>query len=147
MTQPKISEHTHQVQVILWANLMAKRKYPMLRWIYAVPNGGNRHIVTARKLKAEGVKSGVPDLCLPYPKRGRVPMDASGEDCFDTIYGDPFYFCCGLYIEMKTRTPMGKISKDQEEWIDYLKGVGYKVVACWSADEAIQAIEDYLNGN
>jgi len=72
-------------------------------------------------------------------------MDASGEDCLDSIYGDPFYFCCGLYIEMKTRTPMGKISDDQKEWIDYLKGVGYKVAVCWTADEAIQAIEEYLN--
>lgn len=112
---------------------MAKRKYPMLKWLYAIPNGGNRHIVTARKLKAEGVNPGVPDLCLPYPK-----IYSDGWDKETQWHG--------LYIEMKTRTPMGSVSPDQEDWIDYLRGVGYKVAVCWNADEAIQAIEDYLNG-
>ena len=135
MKQPKISEHTHQVQVLLWANLMAKRKYPMLRWLYAVPNGGARHPVVAAKLKAEGVKPGVPDLCLPYPKMMEVQL------------GQPLYNVCGLYIEMKTLTPKGRLSDDQKEWIAYLKGVGYKVVVCWNADEAIQAIGEYLNGS
>ena len=33
--------------------------------IFAIPNGGFRHITTAKKLQREGVKSGVPDLFIP----------------------------------------------------------------------------------
>lgn len=119
-----ITEHDHQVAVIDWANLMAQGKYPMLKWLYAVPNGGARHIVTARRLKAEGVKPGVPDLCLPYPT-WRVKYH-------------------GLYIEMKSKDTKGSLSKDQKEWIEYLTSVGYKVVTAWTAEEAIEAIEEYL---
>ena len=137
MNHRKISEHTHQVQVILWANLMEKRKYPMLRFLYAVPNGGARHPIVAAKLKAEGVKPGVLDLCLPYPiKANMVPRSIN--------YYQSFKYC-GLYIEMKTLTPKGRLSDDQKEWIEYLKGVGYKVVVAWTADEAIEEIERYLN--
>jgi hypothetical protein len=34
-----------------------------------VPNGGKRHIAIARKLKIEGVKSGVPDITLIHEGR------------------------------------------------------------------------------
>jgi hypothetical protein len=145
MKRVPITEHEHQVNVIQWADIMAQGKYPMLKWLYAVPNGARTAWSTANKLKAEGLKSGVPDLCLPYPKRGRVPMDASGEDCLDTIYGDPFYFCCGLYIEMKSKDTKGRVSKDQQAWLDYLGSVGYMVTIAWTAEEAIKAIEEYLN--
>lgn len=124
----KTSEHQHQVTVFEWAEIMAQSKYPMLRWLYAIPNGGARHIVVARKLKAEGVKPGVPDICLPYPRLF----------CGD----DPIH---GLYIEMKSKDTDGRVSKDQKQWLDYLDSVGYKVSTCWSADEAIEAIEKYLN--
>ena len=59
----KKCEHTEQVAVINWAKLN-EGKYPQLRNLFAIPNGGHRHIGTAKKLKAEGVKAGVPDLCL-----------------------------------------------------------------------------------
>jgi len=111
---------------------MAKRKYPMLKWIFAVPNGGDRHKAVAAKLKAEGVKPGVPDLCLPYP----VTVDES-------IY---FYHYHGLYIEMKSKEAKGRVSPEQKKWLEYLEGVGYKVNVAWSANEAIQIIEAYLHG-
>lgn len=125
----KISEHDHQVQVAGWCEIMGKGKYPMLKWIYAVPNGARVAWKTAKKLKAEGMKAGVPDLCLPWPV---LP--------FDRTIG--WYH--GLYIEMKTKG--GRLSADQKDWLEYLHGVGYKAVTAWSADEAIEAIEEYLNG-
>ena len=137
----KASEHDHQVQVAEWCEIMGQGKYPMLRWLYAVPNGGARHIVTAKKLKAEGVKPGVPDLCLPYPvftTQWVGTPDTEAEEVEATKYH-------GLYIEMKTLTPKGRLSPDQKEWIDYLQGVGYKVVVAWTAIEAIELIEEYLN--
>lgn len=72
------SEDTEQINVISWASWQMQ-KYPELKWLHHIPNGGSRNRAEAVKLKQMGVKSGVSDLCLPYPKG---------------IY-------CGLYIEMK----------------------------------------------
>lgn len=72
------SEDTEQINVVSWANWNMNR-YPELKWLHHVPNGGSRNKQEAVKLKQMGVKAGVSDLCLPYPKG---------------IY-------CGLYIEMK----------------------------------------------
>ncbi|MGH9837274.1 MAG: hypothetical protein ACREEM_00645 [Blastocatellia bacterium] len=47
-----------------------KAAYPVLKLLYAVPNGGDRNLYVARKLKAEGVMAGVADLCLPAARRG-----------------------------------------------------------------------------
>ena len=72
------SEDTEQINVVSWANWNVNR-YPELRWLFHVPNGGSRNKQEAVKFKQMGVKAGVSDLCLPYPKG---------------IY-------CGLFIEMK----------------------------------------------
>lgn len=114
------SEDTIQAQVIRWATLQAG-VYPELARLFHVPNGGQRHAVVAAKLKLQGVKSGVPDLCLPVPRYGRP----------------------GLWIEMKTAD--GRVSKNQKDWIEYLKGAGYRVEVCRSFDEARAALLDYLN--
>ena len=113
-------EDTIQAQVIRWATLQANL-HPELARLFHVPNGGQRHTVVAAKLKGQGVKSGVPDLCLPVPRFG----------------------CPGLWIEMKTAE--GKVSKNQKDWIDYLKGAGYRVEVCRSFDEARAVLLDYLN--
>lgn len=135
-----ISEHEHQKVVIEWCGLMARHKFPMLKWIFAVPNGGDRHKAVAGKLKAEGVKAGVPDLCLPYPKPMVVESypEALGVDVRPGWHG--------LFIEMKSKDTKGRVSPAQQEWLDYLESVGYKVKVAWNADEAIQIIEDYLSG-
>ena len=118
----KNSEHDEQVAVIQWAAVKAfnKRELAML---YAIPNGGHRHKAVGGKLKAEGVKSGVPDLCLPVPV---------GE-------------FCGLYIEMKRANGVPSDVKDcQRAWIDDLNKWGYRAEVCFGANAAISVIEDYL---
>lgn len=143
MKKIPITEHEHQVNVIQWCELMVG-KYPMLRWIYAVPNGARTARSTANRLKAEGMKAGVPDLCLPYPTRNTFRLkDEDGETALE--YSS--IQCCGLYIEMKSKDTKGRVSKDQQEWLDYLSSVGYRVVTAWTSEEAIKAIEEYLNGN
>ncbi len=133
-----ITEHQHQVTVVEWCDLMARHKYPMLKWIYAVPNGGDRHKAVAAKLKAEGVKPGVPDLCLPFPKPLVVDSypEALGVDVRPGWHG--------LYIEMKSKDTKGRVSPEQKEWLEYLEFVGYKVGVAWNADQAIQILEDYI---
>lgn len=114
-----MSEHTEQAALFSWADLQMGR-WPELRMMYAVPNGGHRHKATAAKLKAEGVRAGVPDICLPVARHGYH----------------------GLYIEMKygRNTP----TEEQTAWLDALSEQGYLAVVCWGYDEAKRAIEEYL---
>lgn len=53
------TEHQEQVALFQWLEIAAKRD-DRLSMAFAIPNGGARHPVVAAKLKAEGVKSGVP---------------------------------------------------------------------------------------
>jgi hypothetical protein len=116
-------EHRSQCAVMTWADLTARSlKDDRLQWLFAIPNGGHRHIKVAVKLKAEGVKAGVPDLMLPV-------ASASGE----------FH---GLFIEMKTEK--GRPSKEQKRWLAGLKANGYRTEICHSAGEAIAVLKEYL---
>lgn len=113
-------ESEEQESLFEWAELMSNR-YPVLRKMYHIPNGGERHKAVAAKLKAQGVKPGVPDICLPTARRG--------------------YHC--LYIELKRRK--GNDATDvQDDWIESLRQEGYKAVVCYGFDEARAVIEDYL---
>lgn len=38
---------------------------PEMSRLFAIPNGGFRHISTAARMRAEGVRAGVWDLCMP----------------------------------------------------------------------------------
>lgn len=97
-------------------------KYPDLKLMFHIPNGGRRDIIEAYHLKQQGTKSGVPDLCLPVA-RGKYH---------------------GLYIELKAES--GRIQNSQRTWIDDLNKQGYKAVVCFGFDEARAAIESYLKG-
>ena len=63
------SEATEQEALITWCRIFENR-YPELKMIYHIPNGGSRNRLEAANLKRQGVKAGVPDLCLPVPKDG-----------------------------------------------------------------------------
>lgn len=114
------SEDTEQINVIQWAGWNTG-KYPELKWLYHVPNGGSRNKQEAVKLKQMGVKAGVSDLCLPYPKG---------------LY-------CGLYIEMKFGN--NRQQDTQKEFLADMTAAGHFVATCYSAEEAVKVIEEYLN--
>jgi hypothetical protein len=101
MTSQTKTESQEQIDLIQWCKRNQK-KYPELKNIFAIPNGGKRHIATASRMKLEGVKSGVPDLFLAVAKRG---------------YN-------GLFIEMK-KAKGGSVSKSQKEWKNLLEKAGY----------------------
>lgn len=113
------TEHQEQVTLFRWVDLV-KTGQPELSLLHAIPNGGHRHKAVAARMKAEGVRRGVPDLCLPV---------ASGE-----------YH--GLYIEMKSHK--GRLSSEQKEWADALESQGYRFQMCRSWQEAAMTIADYL---
>ncbi len=124
---PNPLEHAEQVSLIRWAE-HSRGKYPAVRLLYAVPNGGHRSKKTAADLKCEGVKRGVPDVHLPVPVH-------------------PFH---GLYVELKRRGYSGRAlggrSGDQVEWHKSLRKQGYAVCTCYGWDSAAEAIVAYLNG-
>lgn len=113
------SEDTEQINVISWATWNTNR-YPELKWLHHVPNGGSRNKQEAVKLKQMGVKAGVSDLCLPYPKGAY----------------------CGLYIEMKYGK--NKQQDTQKEFLADMAEAGHFVATCYSAEEAIKVLEEYL---
>jgi hypothetical protein len=96
-----MSEHAEQMGLFEWAAYAAVH-WPELALLHAIPNGGDRHPTVAARLKAAGVKPGVPDICLPVPR------------------GDWH----GLYIELKTRR--GRVSAAQREWLTALARQGYR---------------------
>ena len=118
------SEDTEQIAVVQWAQYNMNH-YPELKWLHHCPNGGSRNQREAVKLKQMGVKAGVSDLCLPYPKG---------------IY-------CGLYIEMKFGD--NRQTDSQKEFLADMAAAGHFVVTCYSAEEATGVIEEYckLPGN
>ena len=114
-------EAESQAAVIEWA-AWSERRYPELKWLHHIPNGGSRHPREAANLKKQGVKAGVSDLSLPVARCG-------------------FH---GLYIEMKYGR--NKLSEPQRDCIAFLRGEGYAVNVCYSAQEAIVTIVKYLEG-
>jgi len=127
-------EHDEQVALFLWAELN-KRKIPALELLLAIPNGAfyGGHWSVARRMKEEGVKKGVPDVFLPMPM---IYMD---KDKNVTSVN------AGLWIEMKSGK--NRPSPEQKWWIEKLRAVGYRVEVCYSCDEAIDVINDYLDIN
>ena len=113
-----MSEHDEQTQLFQILALYEER-YPVLRWIFAIPNGGKRHPATAMKLKQEGVRRGIPDICIPYP------VDE----------------WAGCYVEMKFGK--GRLTKEQQEFIETFQNT-HKIYVCYSAIEAAHAIGEYL---
>lgn len=44
--------------------------HPESKWVHAIPNGGERNIAVASRMKASGARKGVWDVCLPFPRGG-----------------------------------------------------------------------------
>lgn len=113
------NESIEQICLFRWA-AYSSGAMPELKLLYHVPNGGKRDIATAKKLKAEGVKAGVPDICLPVA-RGKYH---------------------GLYIELKVGK--NKTTENQDMWLEALNKNGYYTNVCYGWEEASKAITDYL---
>lgn len=111
-----MSEHDTQSAFFAWAS---RQKLPDIDLMHATPNGGHRNIVTATKLKAEGVKAGVPDVSWPVARGGFI----------------------GLAIEFKHGD--GNPSKQQRERITALQRAGWCVLVCWCWEAAARAVMGY----
>lgn len=142
------TEHGHQAALFCFAN-MAKNKgfaaawdeacykdaslYPMipgfheLKWFHAVPNGGalgndeKTRMIRGAQKKAEGVKKGIADTCWPVRRAA----------------------WSGLYIEMK-KLKKGRLSAEQEEFRDFVRGQGYGWALAKGWIEAAQILQAYF---
>lgn len=116
-----MTEAQHQSTVMKWTQQPSIReKYPDLKLLFHVPNGGTRDAIEGKHLKQQGLKAGVPDLCLPVPAGSYH----------------------GLYIEMKTET--GRTSPEQDWWIAELTKQGYFVEVCHGWQSAVRVLEWYF---
>jgi hypothetical protein len=151
------SESAHQIALFAWASVaynhgfelaqlwldggnvavdtLSEPAVPELKWIHHIPNGGSRgndvrsQQIRGAKLKAEGVRSGVSDICLPVRRAG----------------------CSGLYIEMKRPSEKpkregsrGGISDEQRDFGAFIQSQGFGFVVCYSWEEARDIIIAYL---
>lgn len=117
-------EHFEQVNFIEWVDLLIHLEtHEALDYLFAVPNGGKRNLITGALLKAEGVRKGVPDIFLLYPSQGYA----------------------GLVIEMKRiNGKPSDVSKEQRTWLGRLERSGFKTVVANGGLEARQAVCEYL---
>lgn len=108
-----MSEAAEQVTVIQYCDC---KRIP----VFHIPNGGSRNTREAAHLKRQGVRPGIPDLCIPVA-RGAYHS---------------------LYIEMKTLK--GRATDNQRGWIAELRKQGHCAYVCKGADSAMRLIDEYM---
>ena len=107
LESPEPTEHQEAVGFINWFH----QSFPNV-FIYHIPNGMKRDIKSAKALKEEGVKRGVPDYHIPE---------------------------WGLWVELK-RVTKGCLSADQKNVIQYLESIGQKVIVGRGARDASEQV-------
>ena len=117
-----MSEASEQMALFDWAKWTGAR-LPGLDLLFHIPNGEKRDKATAGRLRAMGVKPGVPDVFLPIPRDGEH----------------------GLFIELKDGK--NKATAFQALWLSALQAQGYRCQVCYGWQAAARAIVNYLGGD
>lgn len=102
-----------------------ENKYPVLRFLFHAANGGKRPYGEAGKMKALGVRQGVPDLLLPM--------------------ASPTKIWKGLALELKSKT--GVVSPAQFDWLYAFSIEGWLTGIVWSADDFVDYLTIFLGTN
>lgn len=96
--------------------------YPELALLHSIPNGAYKSVAARANFKRTGLKTGVPDICLPTAHGGYT----------------------SLYIELK-RVKTGSLSDAQKWWLQQLRDAGCRAAWCRGADAAWREIEWYVS--
>lgn len=90
---------------------------------YHPANEGDFPVHYRAKLKLKGTSSGVPDILVfeSFEYEGR--------------------FMSGLAIELKNGKA-GRVSRSQQEWIDDLRELGWRVEVCRYLDEVLEVLRE-----
>jgi len=131
------TEHGHQCAFFQWLALTGKHEIPDADLIFSVPNGGERTPSEGAKMRAEGLRPGVPDIEWAVP-------------------AGSFH---GLFVEMKRPalkprncppmfSPIDPVINDgltaaQKTVARRLQAMGYAVAVAYSWLEARDAIRLY----
>jgi hypothetical protein len=107
LESPEPTEHQEAIGFINWFHSAFPRIF-----IYHIPNGMKRDIKSAKALKDEGVKRGVPDYHIPE---------------------------WNMWIELKRKTK-GSLSAEQIVVIAHLRSIGHKVIVGKGAKDASRQI-------
>lgn len=111
------TEHQDQASFFSWL----ARYYPHVHDVtYHIPNGRTSAREGA-KYKSIGARSGVPDVCIAFPRS--------------------HYH--GLYFEFK-RVFGGRLTENQERWLQKLRDMGYKAEVVYGWEDAKRQLELYL---
>lgn len=117
------AEHIEQSLLFQWAD-HASGRIPELKLLFAIPNfAGRLGKATARhgaRLKKEGRKRGVPDVCLPVPRGNHH----------------------ALYIELKAGK--NRATPEQKQWLEALWAQGNETHVCIGWEQARDRITEYL---
>jgi hypothetical protein len=131
---PVYKESNSQIQLLRWFRL----QYPDLAdLLVGYPAGNKMNLLTAVRMKAMGLRPGMPDLQLLIPKIYYKTLAPSG-----MYFIKETTFCPGMFIEMKSER--GKLSKLQKEFHNKLRTLHYTIVTCYSFEEAKCEIQKYL---
>jgi len=149
--KPGCSEHASQTALFVWCKMaerygitvaddprayenkayaekLAKDPVVQLKWLFAIPNGGERSPSVAAAMAAEGAKKGVADVFLPV-----------------AVCGDNGF---GLFIEMKKEIyrkhkDCGR-SQQQLDFAADMLNAGYDYKLCFTWLEARDCLLNYL---
>lgn len=124
---PEPKEADEQRHLFFWARMMSGQ-HPELELLNASMNGawipgrkGRKFAIITQLQNIGCLRPGFPDINLPIPRAGYH----------------------GLYIELKRKSG-GKVSKDQQWWLDKLRYQGYYSTVARGFEEAKEAIIMYL---
>jgi len=115
-----MSENDEQRAVMQW-NSMYQNRHLALGLLFGTKNAGKRSMAVASYYISEGLTAGVPDLILPVPRKGKT----------------------GLAIEMKIKP--NKPTREQKWWLASLAAEGWLTAVCYSAEDAIRILREYLD--
>lgn len=115
------AELLEQEALIQWADLTTIRGYRVGLYLVHVPNEGKRGPKAASEFKRAGGRAGYPDLILDIPAG----------------------IWHGLRMEMKSKE--GKPTPAQLEWVERLRGTGYRAEICYGFEEARNLVVEYLS--
>lgn len=116
-------EAEEQATYFEWWAIFARAHRLPEQLCFAVPNGGHRHPAVAAKLKAQGVRAGVPDVHLDIPAGG-------------------FH---GLRLEFKRVGERVRAGSAQEAHLGELRLRSYNALVVYGAVEAIKVTTAYLS--
>ncbi len=148
------SEHAQQAAFFCWLANNAQRIDPRLMFAFAIPNGGERNAAVASRLKAEGVKAGVPDIFIPIPTvhLTHPPQANQANQANQTPIHTVTYH--GLWLEFKrpqstttiTKTvkKQGELSQHQIKWREYLISQNYAHFVVYTYLQAVTTTLNYL---